>query len=222
MKENPMNNLSRWSIAAVVLTIAAWAMTASAASVYDLRDISIEAIDEVSSFTLTVNGISATLTALNGGASNPGTVLNRTASGFGVNSVGSGDATDQIDAIQGPEAVRLVFDQDVKFTQLVLALYSTPGQSPPGDQASLSLPGGTVFPLAMTSAIDTYNFSSNNFIAAGQAVDLDWVQGNGFSFNSFTVEASPSVPLPSTASAGLLAMGLLLTSGRFLRRPRAV
>jgi hypothetical protein len=73
----------------------------------------------------------------------------------------------------------------------------------------------------MTSVIDTYNFSSNNFVAAGQAVDLAWVQGNGFSFNSFTPEAANPVPLPTTASAGLAAMGLL-ASGRFVRRHRAV
>jgi hypothetical protein len=216
--ERIMRNARQWGLAAVVLAGAAWATPASAASVYDLRDASIELIDEVSSFTLTVNGVSATLTALSGGVTNPATVLNRTASGFGVNSVGSGDLTDQIDAINGIEAVRLVFDQDVYFTQLVLALYSKPSQEPPGDLASLSLPAGTVIPLPMTSAVDTYDFASGNFIAAGQAVDLTYIQGNGFSFNGFTVQG---VPLPPAALGGLVLMSML-GLGRFVKRRRAL
>jgi hypothetical protein len=203
---------------ALVLAIAASAIPASAAGVtamYDLRDAGIEAIDEVGSFTLTVNGISASLTALAGGVTNAGTVLNRTASGFGVNALGSGDATDQIDFINGIESVRIAFSEDVFFTQLVLSVYSTQTQSPPtGDLASLALPAGTVFPLPMSSATDTYNFSTNNFVAAGQTVELSYVQGNGFSFDSFTVN---SVPLPSVASAGLILLGAL-ASARFLRR----
>ena len=70
MKKHTLINVRKWSITAVVLACAAWAMTASAASFYDLRDISIEAIDEVPSFTLSVNGVSATLTALNNGMAN--------------------------------------------------------------------------------------------------------------------------------------------------------
>jgi hypothetical protein len=209
---------AKWAVTFAVLVAAALATPAPADTLYDLRDPSIDNIDGVSSFTLTVNGISATLTALVNGQTNAATVLNRTASGFGVNAVGSGDLTDQIDNANGIESVRLVFDQDVYFTQLVLAFYSTSTQVPPGDIANLGLPQGALQPAAMTSAIDTYNFSSNNFIAAGQAVDLAYVQGNGFSFNSFSVNSA--VPLPTAALSGVTFLGAM-AAGRFVRRRRA-
>jgi hypothetical protein len=171
-------------------------------TIFNLRAASIEAIDEVSSFTLTLNGISATLTAYAGGVTNPATVLNRTDSGFGVNAVGSGDVTDQIDAINGTEAVTIVFNKDVLFGQLQLSLYSTAGQSPPGDQAKLVLPGLTDLTVATSSANDVYNYSEKNFVAAGQTVTLSHVQGNGFSFDNFTV--SEVTPRPSVAWGSVL------------------
>src|SRR5690349_5422073 len=100
-----------WAAALLCTYFLSPASTASASSLFDLRDVGIDSIDNVSSFSLTVGGIKATLTALAGGITDVNTVLNRTASGFGVNAVGTGDLTDQIDDALGIESVRIVFDQ---------------------------------------------------------------------------------------------------------------
>jgi hypothetical protein len=63
----------------------------------------VEAVDEAPSFSLTIDGITATLTANIG-------VLNTTAvSGFGVNAPGTGDETSLIDNVLGTESVSIVF-----------------------------------------------------------------------------------------------------------------
>ena len=91
-----------------------------AAAFYDLRDASIELIDEVASFDLTEDGIIATLTANTG-------LLNRTASAFGVNAAGTGDDTDTLDDGSGViESVTITFDTDVRFNQLQLSLLTAP------------------------------------------------------------------------------------------------
>src|SRR5215203_4356554 len=89
------------SVAFVFLTLCAPLYIEGAPVLFDLRADAIEDIDEVASFSLTIDGLTATLSALVGGSTNAGDVLNRTASGFGVNAAGVGDATDQIDSFNG-------------------------------------------------------------------------------------------------------------------------
>ena len=101
---------------------------------FDLRDASIEDIDEVVSFALTdtSSGLTATLTANIG-------ELNQTNTGFGINAPEGGDDTDTIDDIKGTESVTITFNEPVTFDQLVLSLFSS------GEAASLSIAGG--FPV---------------------------------------------------------------------------
>jgi hypothetical protein len=168
-------------------------------------------LEMVPSASLTVNGITATLVALVNNA--PGGQLNSNTSEFGVNAAGSADIPGNIDAALGnAEAVRITFDQPVFFNQLVLALY-TPSAA---DLATLTLPDSSPTLTPQTSAIDTYNFTTGNLVNVGEPVTLAYSAGNGFSFNSFTVEA---VPLP-TAAWGALALLGGLSATKLIRRHR--
>ena len=155
----------------------------------------VEAVDEASSFSLTVDGITATLTANIG-------VLNTTAiSGFGVNAPGTGDETSQIDNILGVESVSIVFDVAVRLDQIVLSLF-TGGAT--GDLASLTIDGFGAITLNPTApALDVYDFTNNNTVPVGQSIILAYQAGNGFSFDSFSVTA-----IPEPASLALVALGL--------------
>jgi hypothetical protein len=155
----------------------------------------VEAVDEASSFSLTIDGITATLTANIG-------VLNTTAvSGFGVNAPGTGDETSQIDNALGVESVSIVFDVSVRLDQIVLSLF-TGGAT--GDLASLTIDGFGPITLNPTApALDVYNFINNNTVPVGQSIVLAYQAGNGFSFDSFSVTA-----IPEPASLALVALGL--------------
>lgn len=154
----------------------------------------VEAVDEASSFSLTVDGIVATLTANIG-------VLNTTAvSGFGVNAPGSGDQSSQIDNAEGTESVSIVFNVPVKLDQILLSLF-TGGAT--GDLATLKIagfPSQTLIPTA--PALDVYDFTNNNIVPVGQSIVLTYQAGNGFSFDSF------SVSIAEPASGLLLLFGL--------------
>lgn len=156
----------------------------------------VEAVDEASSLSLTVDGITVTLTANIG-------VLNTTAtSGFGVNAPGTGDETSQIDNVLGVESVSFVFDVPVRLDQIVLSLF-TGGAT--GDLALLTIDGFAPLTLNPTApALDVYNFASNNTVPAGQSIVLAYQAGNGFSFDSFSVTVAPE-----PASLALLGLGLV-------------
>src|ERR671914_549328 len=84
------------SLAALAMT-AMFSISAEAAVFQLAGNAAVEAVDEAPSFSLTVGGITATLTANIG-------VLNTTnVSGFGVNAPGSLDESSQIDNDQGLE-----------------------------------------------------------------------------------------------------------------------
>ena len=161
----------------------------------------VEAVDEVPSFSLTVDGITATLTANIG-------VLNTTASsGFGVNAPGSLDQSSQIDAGEGTEAVSIFFNVPVRLDQMILSLF-TGGAT--GDLATLTVDGLAPLTLIPTApALDVYNFTTNNTVALGQSVVLAYQAGNGFSFDSFSVSA-----IPEPATGLLLLVGLAVMSAR--------
>ncbi len=154
----------------------------------------VEAVDEAPSFSLTIDGITATLTANIG-------VLNTTAvSGFGVNAPGTGDETSLIDNVLGTESVSIVFNVPVRLDQIVLSDFFGGA----GDLALLTINGfapGTLNPTA--PALDVYNFASNNTVPIGQSIILAFQAGNGFSFDSFSVTA-----VPEPASGLLLLIGL--------------
>jgi len=193
--------------AALLLLAIGFASAGEASTLFQLAgSAAVEAVDEAPSFSLTVEGITATLTANIG-------VLNTTSTAFGVNHPTTGDPTDHIDGMFATESVSIVFNLPVRLDQIVLMDF-TGGTT--GDLASLTIDGFAPLTLIPTApALDVYNFSSNNTVPAGQSIVLAWQAGNGFSFNSF------SVTVPEPASWWLLCAGLVLALGTQARSRRA-
>ena len=108
----------------------------------------------------------------------------------------------------------ITFDQAVTVTELSLSRFSA------GESATLTFNG---FPsLALTDTgmgVDLFSFPSNNQLAVGEALTLAHSTGNGFSFDSFTVQTT-SVPEPS--SAILVGIGGAVAIARRCRRKRIV
>lgn len=190
-------------------------LTAIAASVqavpitFNLRDTTKTV--EIESGIINRGGVIVTLTP---SVSGSGGVLNQTADNFGVNATLS-DVTDRLDGIAGAESISIVFDKNVLFTGLTLSSFSG------AEGASLKINGFLTLPLADTgSGTDVYSFAANNNLAVGQTVQINWASGNGFSFDSFTVEIQTAVPDTGT-TAILLSLPLLgfWTLRRFTTRP---
>jgi hypothetical protein len=168
---------------ATVLIIVVSGSWAHAATMFQLiGSMAVEAVDESASFSLTQDGITATL------AANVG-VLNTTTSGFGVNHPRVGDPTDLLDAFfMDHDSVTVTFNRTIALDQVVLSLFTPSG----GELASLTIDGFPPITLApTTAATDVYNFSFANTVSVGQSIVLAHVAGNGFSFDSFTVSAIP-------------------------------
>ena len=158
--------------------------------VFDLRDISIEAIDEAPSFQINQGGLIATVSANIGD-------LNRTGSGFGINAPGAGDDTDNVDAVNGLEIVSVSFNADVSVKGIFASLLGA------ADNGSLTIPGNAAIPFGSFGFVD----AGGAFMAQGNQFDVAYVSGNGFSFDSFTVDRvpEPSALMLLGAAAGVLA-----------------
>jgi hypothetical protein len=172
---------------------------------FDLRGAAGAALDGMSSGSVLEGGITATVSS-----QIPG-LLNQISGGFGINASGSGDETHLLDDGSGvTESIGISFDVDVLFTGLALSLFSA------GEEGSLLIPGQSPLSLLDTGAgDDIYTFASNNFVPAGQSVILSHVSGNGFSFDSFTVERA-AVPVGGSTLPLLLAplLGLVVMHGK--------
>ncbi|MHC4269751.1 MAG: PEP-CTERM sorting domain-containing protein [Planctomycetota bacterium] len=166
---------------------------------FDLRGTEGLAVEGSSIGSVSIGGLTATLTASDG-------ILNQTGSGFGLNASGSGDKTNQIDDGSGVgEFVTIMFDQFVTFDQLVLSSFGT------NDVANLTI--ASYFPGILSdtnSSPDTYNFSTDNNVPIGGSVILAFNAGNGFSFDEFTVTLADPEPTvtPEPATIVLLGIGL--------------
>jgi hypothetical protein len=190
-------------LAGLILTIV-FVPAVQATTLFQLAgSATVEAVDEAPSFSLTVDGITATLTANIG-------VLNTTqVSGFGVNAPGTGDNTSEIDGVLGTESVSIVFNVPVRLDQIVLSDFFAGA----GDLAMLTIDGFPAITLNPTpSALDVYNFGSNNTVPVGQPIVLAYQAGNGFSFDSFSV-----TKIPEPASGLLLFVGFMALYGLRLR-----
>ncbi len=140
------------------------------------------AIDNVATGMLTdaMTGLTATFTASTG-------VLNGTSLNFGVN----GPGADEASLLDASEHITVSFNQAVDVTGLTLELFS-------GDEGALLTFNTFDLPIADTgSGTDVYAFSSNNSIALGQEFRISHTVGNGFSFESLTVETT-AIPEPSS------------------------
>jgi hypothetical protein len=149
--------------------------------------------DNVSSGIYTNTGIGLTLRAsmfayLNGSNSS-GSLLNSTASEFGLNAAGSGDATSLFDTNNGQEALWVSFDRAVTIKSMAVSSF-TVGNVETG---AYQVANGSLvnFTAGGTYTIDT----AMNQGAFFKVIALNEGGGNGWTLNSFTVEA---VPEPAT------------------------
>ena len=173
--------------------------TAFAAPItFDLRDPTIELIDEVNSFSLTLDGLTATLQASPQTYNGTVAVLNQTSSSFGINvlntSCGSLEDSAQVDGGCGGESLQISFDQDVLLNSLRLSSFGT------ADEGLVTIDDTTEVSLLNTGL----HSLSNVYLFAGDVWTIGYVKGNGFSVDNFTVT---SVPEPASL--------LLLTVGAF-------
>lgn len=194
--------LTRTPLPLLLVAAAAFASTAAAVPItFDLRDRLYES--EITSGTITRDEVTAWLSPHVAGATG---ILNQTNDGFGINATGSGDDTDALDDDQGAESIELSFSADVAFTQLTLSLF-TPNE----DAAQLTIADfGPIALPPQAARTDVYTFNSDNLVLAGQTVTLDFLGGNGFSFDSFSIETDvPTTGVPDSGSTAVLLAGAL-------------
>lgn len=177
---------------------------------FNLRDVGAEL--EIESGTITRGGVTATLLPSVVGSSG---VLNQTAGGFGINGAGA-DVTNLLDGTAGAESISLSFNTNVLFSGLTLSSFSA------GESALLKIGAFPTLTLTDTgNTPDTFVFNTNNSVIAGQAVVLTFGSGNGFSFDSFTIEPVASAAVPET-SPGIIGMACLLGVIGFAHRRRSL
>jgi hypothetical protein len=170
---------------------------------FDLLNKEGASWDNVSSGVYTSAGSTLTLQAamyacLNG-SSSTGSLLNSTATEFGINAAGSGDATSLFDTNNGQEALWVSFDRAVTIKSITVSSF-TGGNVETG--AYQVADGSLVnFTVSGTHTVDAA-LSQDSFF---KIIAFAEGGGNGWSLNSFTVEA-----VPEPAAAGLLGLGGLM------------
>ena len=184
---------------ALFVALSAVPTTALAAPItFDLRDPSIELIDEVNSFDLTRGGLIATLTAWPDTYLGNDVVLNQTTSSFGINVVGETcgglENSAQVDGGCTGEYIAISFDADVMLNSLRISSFGS------GDSGSVSVNGLT--PSLLSSGLVSLG---NVYLTSGDSFVISYLAGTGFSVDNFTVTPT-SVPEPG--SLVLLSVGI--------------
>jgi hypothetical protein len=199
---------------AVLLTLAPTLAFAGSLT-YNLRDPSIEAIDEVNSFSLTLDGLTATLWAVPTSYAGNDVVLNQTSSSFGVNVNGTtcGGLEDSatIDGGCVGEAVKIAFNSDVFVNSLGISNFGS-------TDAGVATIGALSY-LITSTGLQSYGSA---FLAAGDSLLV--AAGNGFSLDNFTVTASAlrtagpvATPEPSTLLLLAIGAGGMIRGRRWMR-----
>lgn len=166
-----------------------------AALVFDLAgDATVETLDGSSTLSLTQSGVTATLAALIDGATDSSAQLNTTSSSFGINAAGSGDATSELDGVNGAEAIKITFNKRITFESIDVSSLGS------GDQGTLTLAGGS--PQTFTSS---GTVSGGSTLEIGESAIIAWTAGNGFSFDRFAVTIPADDP-PGGSGSGLSAI----------------
>jgi len=201
-------NIWRTIRPAACLLLLSGAVAQAAPITFDLRAPSIEAIDEVNSFSLSLGGVTATLTAQPLVFDGHPLLLNQTASAFGVNvfdtTCGGAEDSDELDNGCVGESIQIVFDTNVFLNSLRVSSFGASDQG-------LATIGASLFAINSTGD----HALGNTFLAAGDPWTIAYIAGNGFSFDRFTVTA------PEPASLLLFALGGGLVVSRRHRRKQA-
>ncbi|NOU35798.1 MAG: hypothetical protein HOO88_03380 [Kiritimatiellaceae bacterium] len=190
-------------IAVVLLMGAALDDVCAELFTFDLVNKNGASWDGASSGVCTNAGSGLTLEAamfayLNGSYSF-GSQLNSTATEFGMNAAGAGDATSLFDTVNGQEALWVSFNRAVTVKSIAVSSF-TGGNVETGAYQVAS--GSLVnFTASGTYTIDAALNQGSYF----KVIAMNTGGGNGWILNSFTVEA---VPEPATAS--LAALGGLM------------
>lgn len=191
-----MNSIAKsWIVFAVLLSATMLELRATPIT-FDLRDTS--AATEIESGTITRGGVTATMIPLVDKSSG---TLNQNGSGFGINASGSGDESNQLDGDEGIESISISFNADVTLSQIALSSFTST------ETGILKTGGFTAISLSGTT--DVYDFTSDNFLKSGESIALSFGTGNGFSFDSFTVDAASPSTVPDSLPFGFTAAVLI-------------
>ena len=200
------------TLLAILLTTVAPGFASAAPITFDLRDPLIETIDEVNSFPLTEDGLTAVFTAV---AQKPlpelPFVLNQSPSAFGIDIVGTtcAEIMEDADLLEGEcasETLRIVFDRDVFLSSLSVSSFGS-------DEFAVAFvhPDGVSFEITRDGALSL----NHVLLAAGQSFDVVPFWGDGFSFDSFTVTP---VGVPEPTILVLLGTGIVVVECARRRR----
>ena len=167
---------------------------------FDLRDPSIESLDEVSTFSLNQFDLVLTLSTNSG-------VLNQTSSSFGINARATGDNTSQIDK---DENLYLSFNQRVRIDSIFFSRLSG------ADTGLIQFTGFT----AELKDSNEIHFDRSYFLDSGEQLYITSLAGS-FSFDQVTVEVA-AVPEPNACVLLLFSLVLLRHIRRRLNRVRQI
>ena len=167
---------------------------------FDLRAPIVETLDEVNSFDYTVGDVTATLSAgpptyVDTSGNSRDLLLNRTASGFGVDVDGLADTggctnedSDAIDNGCVREGVFVELDTNAILLSIAVSSFES------GDEALLAFENVALVDIPILSTGST---AANELVGGpGNRFAILYIDGDGFSFDSFTIM---TVPLPGTA-----------------------
>lgn len=170
-------------IVAAITLLSSLPAAPAGAAIIDLRAPHVEAIDEAPRLHITTAGRTVTVETLDG-------VLNRTASGFGVNAPGSDDS-DAIDGASIREEVRLYFDAAVRLLGLVLSGLGG------DDRADVSY--GPHHQHVQHSGLHDLNAY---LLDGAEVLSVAHGAGNGFSLDAVHFEAVSLAPPEPPSDAG--------------------
>ena len=228
-----------WMVALFFATLAIVPGTASATIALDFEGAVGLSLDGTDNFVYAgsngINSFEIVLTATGGD-------FNKTASGFGINSPGSGDDTDALDNGLVSDSIRIAFATTANVGVKIVSFEFdrlTGGGGTGEDQALLSFyDGADVFQSSVTvtnantAGDDTANFNGVDFaeqvFQPGSYFDISVVAGSGFGLEVLTIDVSSSYyvdsggggggAVPEPAAAVLILIGLTALLGYRRRR----